>query len=281
MHRIFSYLFALTLTQTPTLALAFDVPPNDGFVTDAAGLLQPEEEERLEGMLRAYQRETSNEIAVAIIPTLQGEPIADAAIAIGRAWGVGSEDKDNGVLLLVAYEDRDVFLATGYGLEGAVPDIVAKGIIEVDIAPRFREGAYGEGIIAGVEALRKHIAGEYTAERYASTDRVGGFFPWFLFLMFIIFDLFASVFARTTSWWLGGIVGAVLGALYTLVVGWWLSIPILVVLGLLFDYLVSKGVIGRGGGWGGGRIGGSGGGRGGFGGFGGGSFGGGGAIGKW
>lgn len=281
-----SLFVALTLTLTPTLAVAFDIPPNDGFVTDTAGILTQQEEQQLEQRLLAYQQQTTQEIAVVTFPTLQGESIADRAVEIGRAWGVGGGEDDNGVLLLISYEDHKIFLATGYGLEGKVPDIVARGIIEQEITPLFREGKYFDGIVAGVDALEKHIGGEYTADRYRQTTDGFGVFPWAFFLAFIVLNWFAAVFAKTTSWWLGGIVGGVLGILYTFVFSSWWSIPVLVAIGLLFDFLVSRGGGprrpggGRFGGWGGfggGRTGGSGG----FRGFGGGSFGGGGASGKW
>lgn len=276
---------ALGAALLPSAALAaFEVPPNDGYVTDVGAILSTEQEEQLERTLSDYQRESSNEIAVVILQSLQGEPIADAAVAIGRKWGVGTGENDNGILMLISYEDRSIFLATGYGLEGAVPDLVAKGIIETDIAPSFREGDYAGGIQAGVLALQKHIAGEYKADRYATDTGEGGFFPWLLFFVFLIFNFFASSFARTKSWWLGGVVGGVLGVIYTALIGWWFSIPILVVCGLVFDYILSKGGPGGGrpgrfGGWGG--FGGGGGSGGGFRGFSGGSFGGGGAGGRW
>ena len=278
---------ALALALAPTPSLAFEVPPNDGFITDVAGILKPEEDAALEKTLGEYQKETSNEIAVVILQALDGEPIVDAAVEIGRKWGVGTQEKNNGVLLVISYEDHSIFLATGYGLEGALPDIVAKGIIETDIAPQFRDGKYFEGISAGVETIQKHIAGEYKADRYAAGSTGLSLFPWFLFFVFIIFNWCAAIFAKTKSWWLGGIVGGVLGILYTFFFAFWFSIPILVIIGLVFDYFVSSvrgsskkwGFTGTGGPWGGGMGGGSGGG--GFGGFGGGSFGGGGASGKW
>ncbi len=278
---------ALALALAPATSLAFEVPPNDGFVTDTAGILKPEEDAQLELMLAQYQKETTNEIAVVILQSLAGEPIADAAVAIGRKWGVGTRESNNGVLLVIAYEDHSIFLATGYGLEGALPDIVAKGIIDTEIAPQFRDGNYYEGVTAGVLAIEKHIAGEYKADRYASSGSGGALFPWFLFFVFILFNWCAAVFAKTKSWWLGGVVGGVLGILYTFLFSFWYSIPILVVVGLIFDYIVSQvtgrsrkwGMGGGSGRWGGGLGGGSG--SGGFGGFGGGSFGGGGASGKW
>lgn len=289
MQRLLSALpvsaLALALALAPATSFAFEVPPNDGFVTDTAGILKQEEDAQLEQMLGDYQKQTSNEIAVVILQSLNGEPIADAAVAIGRKWGIGTQEKNNGVLLVIAYEDHSIFLATGYGLEGALPDIVAKGIIDTEIAPAFREGNYFEGVTAGVLAIEKHIAGEYTADRYASGTAGGALFPWFLFFVFIIFNWCAAVFAKTKSWWLGGIVGGALGILYTFFFAFWYSIPILVITGLVFDYVVSQSTHSRKWGMGGsgGRWGGMGGGSGsgGFGGFGGGSFGGGGASGKW
>ena len=147
---------------------AFSVPPNDGFVTDTAKLLSEEEQTSLEQMLSLYRQNTSNEIAVVIVTSMQEEPLMEAAVEIGREWGVGTEANNNGIILLIAYEDREMFLATGYGLEGAVPDIVAKGIIERDITPFFKDGKYYEGIEAGILSLQKHIGGEYTADRYSS-----------------------------------------------------------------------------------------------------------------
>ncbi|MEK7122767.1 MAG: TPM domain-containing protein, partial [Patescibacteria group bacterium] len=150
------------------IASAFSVPPNDGFITDTIPLLDEQQDMSLEQMLEQYRAETSNEIAVLIVRTLEGDEIADVAVEVGRKWEIGTDKNDNGILMVVSYEDRRVFIATGYGLEGAVPDIVAAGIVETDIAPLFREGDYYGGIRAGVEALQKHIGGEYTAERYSS-----------------------------------------------------------------------------------------------------------------
>lgn len=266
------------------LAAAFDVPPNDGFVTDSAGLLSVEQETTLEQMLAKYKEGTSNEIALVILESLRGEAIADVAVEIGRKWGVGTEEDDNGILLLIAYGDRQLHIATGYGLEGAVPDVVAKGIIEEEILPGFREGQYYDGILAGIESLQKHVAGEYTTERYVSMGGGGSaWWPFALFLFFIVLDWIAATLSRTKSWWLGGVLGVFFGAILTVFFNWWIAIPVLAAIGLFFDYVLSKqgvGRISRRGGWGG--FGGSGrGGSGGFGGFRGGSFGGGGASGRW
>ena len=272
------------LTRVALPAFAYTPPPNDGFVTDAIGLLSPSEEQALEADLQAYAQETSNEIAILIVNDLQGEDIAEASVDVGRSWGVGGEQNDNGLLIFFKQSptlgDREIFIATGYGLEGAVPDLVAKGVIEEDIIPRFRDGEYALGFAEGIEALKKHIGGEYTADRYARSD--DGAWPFLIFIAFVLFDAVAAFLGRTKSWWFGGILGGVFGVILTAMYAWWISIPVLVAIGLVLDFVLSqsgygtkrRGRGGRGGFWGGGF---GGGGSGGVGGFGGGSFGGGGA----
>ncbi len=280
------FLIISFLTLSP-LAHAFEIPPNDGFVTDTVGVLSTAEDAELEQVLSDYRDETSNEIAILIVDTVGGEAIADVAVEVGRAWGVGTEENDNGILILVSYADRELFLATGYGLEGAVPDIVAKGIIEEDIVPQFRSGDYVQGLRAGIDALKAHIAGEYTAERYEDDTDFSGAWPFLLFFFFLGFEWLAAILGRTKSWWLGGIIGIVAGIILVVLFTWWISIPILAAIGFIFDFFVSRNYKKRGktswwagGGWGpGGSSGGSS--SGGFGGFSGGSFGGGGAGGSW
>jgi uncharacterized protein len=285
--RRFCLSLAVASSALVPLAHAIDVPVNDGFMTDAAGILTSDEEKSIEMLLTEERAKTSNEIAVVIIQSLDGDVIADAAVEIGRKWGVGSS-KNNGILILISYEDREMFIATGYGLEGAVPDIVAKGIIDEDMVPQFRDGKYAEGITDAIITLQKHIAGEYTADRYTQIDEES---PWFFLvvLFFVILQWLAAIMARTKSWWLGGVVGGGFGIVLTVLAGWWIAIPVLIVLGSAFDFIVSRAYSARGktpwwagGHWGPGGGGSFGGGSsGGFGGFGGGSFGGGGAGGKW
>ncbi len=281
--RLCALLFGCGLLMPVALA-DFAVPPNDGFVTDTANVLTADQKTQLDTSLRDYQQKTSNEIAVLIMQTLSGSDINQIGVQVGRAWGVGDKQKNNGILMLISLEDRRISIQTGYGLEGAVPDIVAKGVIDTDIAPQFRDGKYFEGIQAGVIALEKHIGGEYTADRYKPNSG-SSFFPFFVILFFVAVSFISSFLARTKSWWLGGVLGGVFGIILALLFGWWLVIPILVVIGLIFDYIVSKfppsGRGRRGGPWIGGGFGGGSIGGGGGGGFGGGSFGGGGASGGW
>lgn len=282
---LFGVTFALAWAP---LAHAFTPPPNDGYVTDAIGLLSAAEEQALEADLQAYADATSNQIAVLIVNDLQGEAIADVAVEVGRAWGVGGAENDNGIMILYKQSaelgGNELTIATGYGLEGAVPDLVAKGVIDREIVPHFKDGEYAEGFAAGIDALKKHIGGEYAADRYESGG--DGAWPFLLFLVFVFGDAVAAFLGRTKSWWFGGIIGAVFGVVLTALYAWWISIPVLVAIGLALDFFLSqagyrgaRGRGGRGGGFWGGGFGG--GGSGGFGGFGGGSFGGGGASSKW
>lgn len=289
MMRLLSATAALFLACHVGVAYAFEPPPNDGFVTDAIGLLSSADEQSLEQRLQSYARETSNEVAILIIRDTQGEAIADVAIETLREWGIGDEQKNNGILMVYkdssTLGDREFFIVTGYGLEGVVPDIVARGIIERDIVPKFQDGEYAAGFMAGIDALEKHIGGEYTADRYV--DAGEGWLPFGLFFLFVFGDALAAFMGRTKSWWFGGIIGFVFGVVLTALYSWWISIPVLVAIGLALDFFLSqsgysgmRGRGGRGGGFGG-HSGFGGGSGGGFGGFGGGSTGGGGAGMKW
>ena len=280
-------IFLSSITLLPSVVSAFDVPANDGFVTDTVQLLSAEEKSSIESTLSAYRASSSNEIAVVILSTLKGDPIEDVGLAIGRKWGVGST-KSNGILLLIAYDDHLVRIDVGYGLEGAVPDLVAKGIIDTDIVPAFRDGTYALGIQTAIASLQKHIGGEYTADRYNVPEESAGPLPFVFFFLFIVLQWILAILARSKSWWLGGVFGGIAGVVLVIAYGgwWWLAIPQFVVLGLFLDFVVSKNYHRRGtpswwAGGGSGLGGSSGSGGGGFGGFGGGSFGGGGASGRW
>ncbi len=269
----------------PALTHALEpLPVNNGYVTDEARILNDSEVTTIQAELAAYEKETSNQIAVVILPSLQGEAIEEVSLQIARRWGIGQQGKDNGILLLIAYEDRQARIEVGYGLEGAVPDVVAKGAIDKDLVPAFRDGQYAIGIQSVISALQKHIGGEFTADRY-NKDEGSAFDGVLPLIIFLGIQWLFAVLGRTKSWWLGGVVGGVGGIVLSMLYGWFLSIPVLIVLGLLLDFVISKNYHRRGtnsffvgGNWGPGGGGSS---SGGFGGFGGGGFGGGGASGRW
>ena len=161
-------LFALVALAVAGEAGAQDIPPrpppSEGLVIDRAGLLSDTEREALNQKLIAFDDTTSNQIVVVILPTLGGADAQEFATALGQAWGVGQGGKDNGVVFLVSTEDRQVFIATGYGLEGAIPDAVAGRIIRRIVVPSFRQGQFYGGIAEAVSALMAAAEGEYEAE---------------------------------------------------------------------------------------------------------------------
>jgi uncharacterized protein len=222
-------------------------------VTDVAGVLTPEQKQALENKLVAIDDSSSNQIAVVIIPSLDGYPKEEYANKLLRDWGIGGK-KNNGILLLIAINDRQIWIEVGYGLEGAIPDITALNIIDNDIKPAFKAGNYYEGINQATDNIAKAAVGEYKVAKAkkSKSKGSGGLFVIILIIIFVILrngqggggsNIGRSGFSDVAT---GMLLGSLLG----------------------------------GGGRGGGGWGDSGGG-GGFGGFGGGSSGGGGAGGSW
>lgn len=148
-------------------------PSTPQLVTDMAGVLSPEQKQALENKLVAIDDSSSNQIAVVILPTLDGNPIEEYATKLFREWGIGNTKTNNGVLLLIAVEDKKIRIEVGYGLEGAIPDITAINIIDNDLKPAFREGAYYEGIDKATDDIAKAAVGEYQVKRVKKTKSKG------------------------------------------------------------------------------------------------------------
>lgn len=244
---IFSSAFAQIEKELP----AKPVPQK--LVTDYTNTLAPDQREALEQKLTAFDDSTSIQLAVVIVETTGDRDIADYAVALGRAWGIGNKEFNNGLLLLVAKNDRKIWIATGYGLEGALPDITAKSIIDNEITPNFKGSDFYRGLDEGTNAIIAATKGEYKApENYSGRKRGSGKKP-SLLIMIVMIIFFLIVNNRRG----GG------GTHHRNRHGGF---------GAPFFFPI-------GGGGGGSGFGGSSGG--GFGGFGGGSFGGGGSGGSW
>lgn len=154
MTRLFAFWFALLLALVATGAAAQDFPTRpDGPILDSADLLPPAEESALDQRLRTYNEETGRAVLVVTIPTLNGEPAAVYAPALGDAWGVGGKETQQGVILLVAPEDREVFIATARGAQTGLTDIASGRIVRERILPQFKAENYATGIIAGVDGI--------------------------------------------------------------------------------------------------------------------------------
>ena len=148
-------------------------PSTPQLVTDMAGVLSPEQKQALENKLVAIDDSSSNQIAVVILPTLDGNPIEEYATKLFREWGIGNTKTNNGILLLIAVQDKKIRIEVGSGLEGAIPDITAINIIDNDLKPAFREGAYYEGIDKATDNIAKAAVGEYQVKRVKKTKTKG------------------------------------------------------------------------------------------------------------
>lgn len=285
----------LVATFTPVAAQALDVParPTETPILDQTGTLTEGQKAVLASKIAALRQKSGNQIAIVLIPTLEDRALEDYSLEISRQWGIGAKQNNNGVLLLVVKDDRQLRIEVGTGLEGALTDVQTGRIIRNEIRPEFQKGNYYEGIDAGLTSIISAIHGEYTAPETRSTNTS---FPWegVFWLGLLLLSWLGSVLARTKSWWAGGVIGVAAGGATgfftaSLVIGL-LSALALGVVGLILDKIVSANYQthkrrGDDPSWwaGGGFLGGggSGGGSGGFGGFGGGGFGGGGASGDW
>jgi len=237
-------------------------PPR--LVNDYAQLISPQTETMLESTLVNFNDTTSTQIAIVTVNDLCGNEAGPFAFELGEKWGVGNARFDNGVVILVkakvGNERGQVFIAPGYGLEGALPDAIAKRIIEREMIPFFKKGDYEQGVLRAAMVIMDITGGEYSAEHYnrGQQGKKGSILPFFV-ILFFVFAMFVGVFGRARKY------------ARTNDIGLWSAL-----------WLMGS-MSGRHGGHynnfrsGGGSFGGGGG----FGGFGGGSFGGGGAGGSW
>ena len=156
-------LLLLALPVGAALAALPIPPPPDHRINDYAGVLSATDRARLEEKLRARERESSNQIVVAIFRSLQSESLEDYSIRLAQAWRVGQKGLDNGVIFLIFVEDKKMRLEVGYGLESRLTDALSSQILRQVVAPRFREGKIADGIAAGLDAIEQAIAGTYKA----------------------------------------------------------------------------------------------------------------------
>jgi uncharacterized protein len=248
-------IFALSLVLTlgslflfSQTSFALEVPPkpSSGYVLDLAEILSPEEEQNLNQQIQSLRNESTNEIGILTIRDGEGIDPAQFSVQVGRDWGVGTKEFNNGALILITLENpKRIFIATGTGLEGALPDALAGQISRDEIAPKFREKKYGEGLSLGVGAISSATKGEYQANENSrnigmTSDLIFGLF----FAGFILLQFLFGILAKSKSWWLGGVFGFVGSTLTALVVGSTLFAIVLnlifIPLGLLIDYKISK-----------------------------------------
>jgi len=263
------FLLVLFLSVFSLSVFAQDIPerPNPPrLVNDMANVLSDQEEQQMESELVQFNDQTSTQICVVTLPSLNGYEISDLSFKLGEKWGVGQKDKNNGIVVVfkpkTGNEKGAIFIAIGYGLEGIIPDAVAnRTVVDYEMIPRFKEGDIYGGLSAGTKVLMSLASQEYSADAYQKkaggkkSEKGGGGFILVVLIIIVLVSIFRG--GRGGGYSSRG------------------SLPFWLAMGLLSNS-------GRGsfGGFSGGS-GGFGGGGGGFGGFGGGSFGGGGAGGSW
>jgi uncharacterized protein len=270
-----SLLALVALAGAP--AAAQDYPPRpEGPVYDGADIISAGTEAQLDQRLRDYNRETGRALIVATIPSLDDANLEQYATGLFAEWGIGGEARDQGLLLLVARDDRKMRIEVGYGLHPYFGGIMAGRVIRGEITPRFKEGDFDGGIVAGIDAISAHLAKSpeeaaaiEEAARAAEAQEGGDEFPLGVVvlpaLMFFFFVLPMLGRVRGKRYRRSGVAGAVGEVLL------WTAV----------NAAMNSGRDSGGSGWGGGGGFGGGGGGGGFGGFGGGMSGGGGASGSW
>lgn len=253
-----------------SLAFAQQIPipeRSKTLVTDYTGTLSEGEKQQLERKLVAYNDSTSTQIAIVMLQSVGEYDINQYATEFLRKWGIGTKEKNNGVLVLVAMKDRKMAISTGYGAEGSLPDITTQEIIQNDMKPHFRQNDYYGGLDAATDNIFKAMRGEYKADKKSSKGDGGGSAGIIIIIVIVILII---IFRKRGGGGGGGrrIIGGRGGADPI----WWFLAG-----NMLGNSGRSSGndwggFSGGGGGWGGG---------GGFGGFGGGSGGGGGSSGSW
>lgn len=253
------------------------VPALQTRVTDLTQTLTPEQKSQLETKLAAFEQQKGSQIAVLIVPTTAPEAIEQYSIRVTDAWKLGRAKQDDGVLVLVAKDDHKMRIEVGYGLEGAIPDLIAKRIITEIMVPSFKQGDFYGGINNATDKLIGLVSGEQLPAPSPSklnSDDLWNMLYWLLIGGFIVGGILRAIFGN----FLGGVLnGGVIGLLV-----WWIGggVFVAIALGVVAFFITFAGAFGLGhtggfgGGYGSGRTGGWGGG-------GGGGFGGGGASGNW
>ena len=215
--RIVALLLALGAIA-PSAHAELEVPFLAGRVNDLADMLPPDAESRIEARLERLETERGAQVAVLTIPTLEGEVLEDYSLRVAETWKLGRGEFDDGVLLLIARDDRKMRLEVGYGLEPAITDLASRRILDDVIRPRFRQGDFSGGIVEGVEVVAGLVEGEDALPPPGAkpAGRPRGLQRFFGFLATVGFFSFLAVGSRGCVGWL----------LFALITPFWFAIPL-------------------------------------------------------
>jgi uncharacterized protein len=189
--------FILLLGFAVPAAAEPPIPALTGRVVDQAGILDGATIDTITNQLAAFESSTSIQVVVVTLSELKGYPIEDWGLALGRGWGIGQKGKNNGALLIVAPNDRELRIEVGYGLEGDIPDATANSIIQQEIIPHFKRGDLKGGVRAGVNAVLAALGGTYVPVKTLPVAHAKSGFPFGAFRIFaLIFIVVVLVFVR-------------------------------------------------------------------------------------
>lgn len=259
-------LLVMLLACLAQSASALDAPPLQGRINDYAGMLSSTTARSLEQKLAAFEKETTNQVVLLTIPSLEGDVIESFAIRVAEAWKIGQKDKSNGVILILAKKERKIRIEVGTGLQGVLPDITAGQIIRNVIAPGLRAGNPDQGISAGLGAIIDATKGEFkatAADKKVAKKKKGSGYGLFIILLLagLVITAIAGSSSRTAGVLAGGVSLPVAAGIGLGAVLWKLGILALLggAAGLLISLLMrlfnaSGGGGGHGGGWGGPTI---------------------------
>ena len=209
-----TFLSLLLLLSFSTFAQP-KIPPHGGvWVHDDANVLSAQTKYELEAILKGERDSTSNQIAVLIVPSLEGDDIASYGIRVAEDWKVGTKENDNGAILIIAIQDRKVRIEVGHGLEGSLTDALSSRINRNEIAPYFRKGDYNNGVKAGVIAIIQAIKGQYVNNEPQSRKR-GGRSPWatiiFIVILIIVMSRKRGGGGGLGGYWTAAMLGSMMG----------------------------------------------------------------------
>lgn len=278
--QVVALLAALLLFAGAPAFAEVEIPPLTARVTDLTGTLSVQQRQAIETQLRDFELRKGSQIAVLLVPSTKPETVEQYSIRVAETWKLGRKGVDDGVLVLIAKEDRELRIEVGYGLEGVIPDAVAKRVTDEIMVPYFKQGDFFGGIRAGVDRLIRLIDGEPLPPPEAKDRQWSGGSDWFVIALVFVFavgGVLRAIFGRMLGAGIGGSIAAfviwlVVSSIFFAVIAWV----------VVFMLVLIGGMPGRGWSSGHGTYGGWSGGMGG-GGFrgGGGGFGGGGASGRW
>lgn len=250
----FSFLFlniAILFATNFTLAETIENLEAKNYINDYANIIDDNIEKLLNYQLYEYEASTTHQISVFTINDMSGDYIEHFSIKLAEKIKLGTKKNDNGVLVLISKNDRQMRIEVGYGLEGVLTDRVSAKIISQDLAPNFKIGDYNTGVKLATGDIMRIASDEVYAKEFVKKSRMSilmNFFAtYFVFIFFfgiILFQWLSSVLGRSKSWWLGGLLGAIVGAVIVFFLGVvvvYVALAfLLTLLGLIFDYFVSK-----------------------------------------